>query len=242
MPENTPHTTRSAPNPRLYSRRNLKRYGRLVVNWSHRLAWKVDNGRILDLYAAHVAPTHLEVGPADAHFLLRAPAPIGPSGEDVPTRLRRIHLMDLNPAPLDHCSPRLAGHGQVVPHQHDVLTSPWPLPDASVGSVAMFHVLHCVPGETMRQKEVAFAESARVLGDGGVFIGSTLLGVQDPHTSNNWLARRLQRSYNKPGRNVFHNTGDRLADLRSMLDLHFSRVDLAVMGSAGVWVARGPRR
>ncbi|MFE9244960.1 class I SAM-dependent methyltransferase [Nocardiopsis sp. NPDC006938] len=242
MPENTPRTTRSAPNPRLYSHRNLKRYGQVVVRWSHRLAWKVDNEKILDLYALYMAPTHLEVGPADGHFLLRAPAPATPAGEVVSARLRQIHLMDLNPAPLDYCVPKLAEHGQVIAHEHDVLTAPWPLPDTSVGSVAMFHVLHCVPGQTMRHKAAAFSEAARVLGDGGVFFGSTLLGTGDPRTSNNWLARRLQDVYNKPGRNMFHNSGDRLVDLRAMLDLHFARVDLTVMGSAGVWVAREPRR
>lgn len=242
MPDNNPRTTGSLPNPRLYSARNLRRYRHLVIGLSHRLAWKVDNAHILDLYAAHLAPTHLEVGPADGHFLLWAPSPAGPSGESVPPLLRQIHLMDLNPAPLDYCAPKLAGHGQVIPHQNDVLTDPWPLADASVGSVAMFHVLHCVPGETMRHKVTAFSEAARVLSDGGVFIGSTLLGVDDPHTDNNWLAYRLQAAYNKPGRNMFHNAGDRLVDLRSMLDLHFAHVDLTVMGSAGVWVAREPLR
>ena len=243
MPENSPHTgPGSVPNPLLYSPRNLRRYRRLVVGLSHRFAWRVDNRRILDLYAAHLAPTHLEVGPADGHFLLRAPAPTGPCGEPVPTRLRQLHLMDLNPAPLDHCVPKLAEHGQVVPHQHDVLSAPWPLPDAAVGSVAMFHVLHCVPGATMRHKATAFTEAARVLSVGGVFLGSTLLGVEDPCASNNWLARRLQAAYNTPGRNIFHNTGDQMVDLRALLDLHFARVDLTVMGSAGVWVAREPRR
>lgn len=242
MPDDTPRAARPVPNPQLYSHRNLKRYGQIVVNWSHRLAWKVDNEKILDLYALYMAPTHLEVGPADGHFLLRAPAPAGPSGEPTPIHLRRIHLMDLNPAPLDYSAPKLAEHGQVVPHQHDVLSGPWPLPDASVGSAAMFHVLHCVPGETMRHKVAAFSETARVLGESGVFIGSTILGVEDPHTSNTWLARRLQAAYNTPGRNVFHNTGDRLVDLRAMLDLHFAKVDLTVMESAAVWIAREPRR
>lgn len=243
MPEHTPHTgTGSKPNPRLYSPRNLRRYRRLVVGLSHRLAWKVDNSRILDLYADHTAPTHLEVGPADAYFLLNAPPPTGPQGEPVSVALRQIHLMDLNEAPLDYCTPKLAEYGQVIPHRHDVLSAPWPLPDASVGSIAMFHVLHCVPGPSLRHKAKAFSEAARLLSEGGVFIGSTLLGVEDPHTRNNWLARRLQSMYNAPGRNIFHNAGDRLVDLRSMLDLHFARVELNVMGSAGVWVAREPRR
>lgn len=244
VPDNTPtpRAERSVPNPTLYSPANIKRYGRIVVNWSHRLAWKVDNQAILDLYALHMAPAHLEVGPADGHFLLQAPDPAGPTGEPVPANLRQIHLMDLNSGPLDHCVPLLADRSLVVPHIHDVLNAPWPLEDASVGSVAAFHVGHCVPGQLLRHKAPLFSEPARVLGEGGVFIGSTLLGPDDPHTHNNWLARRLQTAYNKPGRNTFHNAGDRFVDLRAMLDLHFTSVDLRVMGAAGVWVAKGPRR
>lgn len=242
MCDNTPDTARSVPNPRLYSHRNLRRYRRVVVGLSHTLAWNVDNARVLDLYATHLAPVHLEVGPADGHFLLASPAPAGLSGEPAPPGPRQIHLMDLNPEPLDYCTPKLAGHGQVICHQHDVLAAPWPLDDDSVGSAAMFHVLHCVPGDSLRHKAPVFTETARVLDGGGVFIGSTLLGAADPYTSHNWLARRLQAAYNKPGRNIFHNTGDRLTDLRAMLDLHFARVKLTVMGAAAVWVAREPRR
>lgn len=242
MPDNSPHTAPSEPNPRLYSPSNLRRYRRLVVGLSHRLAWKVDNSRILGLYAVYLAPIHLEVGPADGHFLLNSPPPAGPSGEPVSVALRQIHLMDLNDGPLNHCAPRLAEHGQAITYRHDALAAPWPLPDASMGSVAMFHVLHCVPGKSLRHKANAFSEAARVLSEGGAFIGSTLLGVEEPRTSNNWIARRLQSVYNSPSRNIFHNTGDRLGDLRSMLDLHFARVELTVMGAAGVWVARGPRK
>ncbi|WP_285732774.1 methyltransferase domain-containing protein [Nocardiopsis sp. ATB16-24] len=241
MPEHL-STGVSTPNPRLYSPRNLKRYRHLVVGLSHRLAWKVDNTRIADLYAHHLAPTHLEVGPADGHFLTQAPNPTGPGGEPFPPSLRQIHLLDLNPAPLARCARLLGERAQVITHEHDVLTSPWPLADDSVGSVAMFHVLHCAPGASLRHKHTAFSEAARVLPETGVFIGSTLLGAEDVHTHNNWLARRLQAAYNRPGRNIFHNTQDRLVDLRAMLDLHFTDVELTVMGAAGVWVARGPIR
>ncbi|WP_150236414.1 class I SAM-dependent methyltransferase [Nocardiopsis quinghaiensis] len=241
MPENSLGPV-SAPNPRLYSPRNLKRYRRLVVGLSHRFAWKVSNTEIHALYARYVAPTHLEVGPADGHFLVNAPDLTGPGGEPVSPSLRQVHLLDLNPAPLEVCARLLRERAQVITHEHDVLATPWPLADASVGSVAMFHVLHCVPGASIRHKRTAFSEAARVLSETGVFIGSTLLGADDPHTRNNWLARRLQTAYNRPDRNIFHNTEDRLTDLRAMLDLHFTDVQLTVMGSAAVWVARGPSR
>lgn len=241
MPENSPSPV-SEPNPRLYSHRNLRRYRRLVVGLSHRFAWKVDNAEIADLYAHHTAASHLEVGPADGHFLVNSPDPVGPDGVPLSARLRQVHLLDLNSAPLARCARLLRDRAQVVAHQHDVLACPWPLADDSVGSVAMFHVLHCVPGASLRAKHTPFSEVARVLAPRGVFIGSTLLGVEDPFTRNNWLARRLQHAYNRPGRNVFHNDGDRLVELKHMLGLHFTEVQVTVMGAAGVWVARGPRR
>lgn len=236
--------TRSVPNPQLYSRRNIANYRRVVVHWSHSLAWKVDNERIYRLYAAHMAPVHLEVGPADGHFLLAADPPLDASGEPVSNRVRQIHLLDLNTEPLDHCVPLLQNRGVVSRHEHDVLDSPWPLPDASLGSIAMFHVLHCVPGQTIRDKQTVFAGAARALSDGGVFFGSTLLGLDDPSplVHHNWLSHMLQKAYNKPARNIFHNHGDHLTDLKTALGWHFHEVDVSVMGSAAVWVAREPIR
>lgn len=241
MPENA-SPPRSTPNPKLYSHRNLQRYHRLVVGLSHRFAWKVDNTAITALYARHLAASHLEVGPADGHFLVNAPDPVGPDGMPLSRSLRQIHLLDLHAAPLERCARLLDERAQVSTHQHDVLARPWPLTGEAVGSVAMFHVLHCIEGASMFAKHTPFSEVARVLAPGGVFIGSTLLGVEDPFTRNNWLARRLQRIYNRAEPTVFNNHGDRFVELRHMLSLHFTDVQVSVMGAAGVWVAKGPRR
>ncbi|PDP87436.1 hypothetical protein CQJ94_11845 [Glycomyces fuscus] len=218
------------------------RYRRLIIGLSSRHAWKIDNDRLARMYASHVSANHLEVGPADGHFLSQAPDPVDASGGPVPAERRRIQLMDLNPGPLRMCEPKLAGRARVTSHVHDVLSAPWPVADASVDSVAMFHVLHCVPGNGIRAKATAFSEAARVLSpEQGVFFGATLPGAADGHTSNNWLARRLQHAYNQPERNIFHNRGDRVTDLRAVLEEHFTDVEVTVMGADALWVARGPR-
>ncbi len=233
MPENA-SPPRSAPNPKLYSHRNLQRYRRLVVGLSHRFAWKLDNTELLDLYLRHVRERHLEVGPADLHFLSFTPAP-------TLARLWHVDVLDINPAPLNTARKRLAGRAQVDTHKHDMLVAPWPIADQSVDSLACGNVLHCVPGNGFRAKSTAIGEMARVLTDDGTAWGYTLLGAQDPAISPNLLARYLMHRYNRAD-NVFHNTDDRLSDLSHELDARFTEVRLWVMGCAAVWVARGPRR
>ncbi|NKY96651.1 class I SAM-dependent methyltransferase [Nocardiopsis alborubida] len=236
MPEQPPttHAWISAPNPRLYSLTNLNRYGRLIVDKSHRLAWKLDNAELLDLYLRHVSDRHLEIGPADMHFLSRTPAP-------AMEHQWRVDVLDINEAPLNMARERLAGRARVGTHQHDVLATPWPLSDQSVGSLACGNVLHCVPGKSFAAKATAIDEMSRVLNDTGVAWGYTLLGAQDPALSPNLLARYLMYRYNRAD-NVFHNIGDRLTDLSRELDLRFTEVRLWVMGCAAVWAVRGPRR
>jgi SAM-dependent methyltransferase len=240
MPESTPPPDRtsttwvSSPNPGLYSPDNLARYGDLIVGKSHRYAWKLDNSRLLDLYLRHVSPDHLEIGPADLHFLDRTPAP-------AMQHQWRVQVLDINRAPLEVAAEKLTGRAHVALHEHDILTAPWPVADASVDSLACGNVLHCVPGDGFAAKAVVFDEMARVLTDGGTAWGYTLLGAQDPAVSPNLLARLLMRSYNK-AENTFHNTGDRLADLERELNPRFGEVELSVMGCAAVFVMRRPIR
>ncbi|MEV6820999.1 class I SAM-dependent methyltransferase [Nocardiopsis dassonvillei] len=233
MPENA-SPPRSAPNPKLYSHRNLQRYRRLVVGLSHQFAWKLDNTELLDLYLRHVRERHLEVGPADLHFLSLTPAP-------TLAHLWHVDVLDINPAPLNTARERLAGRAQVDTHEHDILVAPWPIADQSVDSLACGNVLHCLPGKGFRAKATAIGEMARVLTDDGTAWGYTLLGAQDPAISPNLLAHYLMHRYNHAD-NIFHNTGDRLTDLSNELDARFTEVRLWVMGCAAVWVARGPRR
>ncbi|WP_236572308.1 class I SAM-dependent methyltransferase [Nocardiopsis sp. FR4] len=234
MPEHT-SPPQSIPNPKLYSPRNLARYNKLVIEFSHTWAWKLDNDALLDLYLRHVSDRHLEIGPADAHFLDRTPAP-------ALAHQWHVDVLDLNQAALDMAVGKLAGRAQVSPHRHDILVKPWPLTGRSVDSIACGNVLHCVPGAGFRAKAVAFSEMARVLSDDGVAWGYTLLGSQDPVIRPNLLARGLMWVYNRPKANTFHNRGDFYADLQDVLGLCFSQVKVHVMGCAAVWVVRGPRR
>lgn len=232
MPENTPWV--SAPNPVLYSPANIQRYRSLVVDKSHRYAWRLDNDQLQDLYLRNVSDRHLEIGLADLHFLHHTPAPAMAHGW-------HVHVLDINRAPLEEAKTKLAGRAQVDTHEHDILVAPWPMADQSVDSLACGNVLHCLPGAGFRAKAAVFDEMARVLTEDGVAWGYTLLGAHDPAISPNPLARLLMRSYNK-AENTFHNTGDRYTDLERELHLRFAQVELSVMGCAAVWVVRRPVR
>lgn len=67
---------------------------------------------------------------------------------------------------------------------HDLEERPWPLEDASHGTIVASHVL-----EHLRNPEDAFAEAARVLVDGGTFEVQVPLGLDartDPTHVGEW--------------------------------------------------------
>ncbi len=96
----------------------------------------------------------------------------------------QITLMDLNPNSLDAAARRLARYAPRT-HRANVL-DPWGLPQGSFDSVAMCHLLHCLPG-AIPEKAVVFEHALGALAPGGVLFGATLLGEGVEHT---WLARR----------------------------------------------------
>lgn len=235
--DSAPHTPSgwaSRPNPDLYSPTNIDRYNKVVVNYSHRWAWRIDNSAIARLYAEHVGKHHLEVGPGDGHFLAQTPTP------DLVHRWQ-VGLLDLNPHCLNKAAERLADRAYVQALEHDMLTAPWPVSGASQDSIACGNALHCVPGAGFTAKKHVFAEMARCLADDGVAFGYTLLASGDRMIRPNLLARVLMRSYNRKD-NVFHNRGDFYTDLERILGMYFADVEIGVMGCAAVWTVRGPIR
>ncbi|MFY7064679.1 hypothetical protein ACOQFV_02335 [Nocardiopsis changdeensis] len=237
MPDHTPYTGAgwiSRPNPTLYSPENIRRYGDLIVGKSHKWAWKLDNTRLQDLYLSHVRDPHLEIGPADLHFLDRTPAP-------AMAHQWQVDVVDINTAPLDTAKEKLTGRAQVRTHEHDVLALPWPVKKHHFLSLAIGNVLHCLPGAGFTTKTAVIQGMAEALADDGVAWGYTLTGAQDPMTRTNLLARVLMWHYNKAD-NIFSNRGDRFTDLERELKMYFAAVEICPMGSAAVFVVGEPIR
>lgn len=240
MPDNTPHTPRtgtgwiSRPNPTLYSPKNIQRYSDLIVDKAHRWAWKLDNDQLQDLYLRYVSDQHLEIGPADLHFLDRTPAP-------AMAHQWHVGVLDINSAPLTAAREKLTGRAEVKTYEHDILTLPWPTEKYRFRSLAIGNVFHCLPGAGFAAKTAAIQGMADALSDDGVAWGYTLTGVQDPMTRANPLARALMWRYNKAD-NIFSNRGDRYVDLERELKMYFTTVEIRTMGSGVVFVLREPIR
>lgn len=225
MPE-TPRVPVSEPNENIYNLRVLRWvYTPVAIQFSHRFAWRVPNRLLHRNHADYVGDTHLSVGPGNGYFLARLPRD---------TRLRRLHLLDLNPACLRITADRMAERFRVRVHRADALRT-WPLATGSVDSVDAHMMAHTLPGDRIGDKEGLFAEAARVLRPGGTFFGATIL-ASGAGVRHGWLARRLMRLYNGQ-QNTFSNAGDTAEDLTHMLERHFTDVDLRVHGCVGVWTA-----
>lgn len=205
-----------------YSPRFLRVYDWWVLGVMARAVWRTPVQPMADAYSRHVGQHHLEVGPGTGYLLAVA---------DLPADVE-ITLLDANPHVLAHASRRLAGW-DVVAVEANVL-EPLPL-DGPFDSAGLSNVLHCLPGP-MAAKASPVGHVAEVLGAEGVLIGSTLLGLAEPHT---WAARSVLKIGNRKG--AFDNLEDTADGLRRMLEASFSHVEIEVAGSIARFEARNPR-
>ena len=205
-----------------YSRLVLRLYDPLVVGLAAKHVWRCPPQPIVDNYRRHIRPNHLDVGPGTGYFLEIAGLPHGAP----------VTILDPNPDVLRHSASRLRDL-DVTPVEADVL-KPLPVP-GPFNSAALNLVLHCLPGP-MARKAPAIANVAAVLAPDGVLFGSTVLGEGPRHTR---AARWMLAAYNRRG--AFDNLGDTEAGVRTILDAAFEQVEVDVVGSVAVFVARGPR-
>jgi SAM-dependent methyltransferase len=194
-------------------------YDPLVLGVMNRFVWRCPTSEILRLYEDHATGAHLDVGPGTGYYLDRCPEPP-----------RAITLLDVNPDVLDAASRRLARLGPGV-HRANLL-EPIELQGGTFDSIALTHVLHCLPG-TPAAKMVVFDNLAPLLRPGGHLFGSTILAGGVPHTP---VSRGLMRFLNRRG--VFGNRDDDLATLELALATRFAEHEVRVVGSVALFVAR----
>lgn len=113
------------------------------------------------------------------HVLEIGPGP-GLTTDVLRTRVRRITVVEIDPALADSLAHRTAGTNVIVVRGD---ATSLPLADASVSAVVCFTMLHHVPSPALQDR--LLAEAARVLRPGGMFAGS------DSTTS--WLFRLIHR-------------------------------------------------
>ena len=211
------------PSAAVYSTLVLKVYDAWVLGFSNRFVWRCPTGAVLlPFYRQHLGRRHLEVGVGSGYYLARA----GLSAAD------RLTLLDMNPQSL-HAASRRAG----IPVDA-VLADALALGDALQGrefdSIALFYLLHCLPGD-MVSKAAVFAGLKKHLSADGVLYGATILGDAAGH---NAIGRRLMKVYNRKG--IFGNQTDTQAGLDAALSRHFGEVEIKRQGRVALFTARKP--
>lgn len=204
----------------LYTRHVLAVYDAWVYGFNCPVLWRCPKGRLVELYDANIGARHLDIGVATGRLLDECRFPV---------ELPDITLMDLNPNSLDAASRRLARYSPRT-HLANVL-EPWGLPDGSFDSIAMCHLLHCLPG-AIPEKALAFEHARAALVPGGVMFGATILGEGADHTR---LSRLAIAAGNRRG--VMSNLNDSLADLNAALGRVFASHEAQVMGSVALFAA-----
>jgi ubiquinone/menaquinone biosynthesis C-methylase UbiE len=200
----------------------LSTYDRWVIGFMARFVWRSSTPAAVERYRRNVGERHLDVGPGTGYFLAEAELPSD----------AEITLLDPNTHVLDHASNRLEGLN-VTSVEADVL-KPLPL-DGQFDSVALHHVLHCLPGPQAR-KATAIRNVAAVMKPDGVLFGGTLLGLSANHSAP---ARAMIRIGNWHG--GFDCLEDTVEGLRQILDDSFGSVEIEVEFSLAYFTARQPR-
>ena len=209
----------------VYSPWVLKLYDWWVLGVSNRWAWQCSTEDVLlPFYRKYVGTRHLDVGVGTGFYLEHAG--FGPAQE--------LSLLDLNENSLGAAAARL-GRTDVSWFVQDVTQPLGALGDRKYDSIALFYLLHCLPGD-MASKACVFDHLKRHLAVEGVLYGATILGDGAGH---NALGRKLMGVYNKKG--IFGNRADTLEGLEQALRRHFVDVEFKQHGKVACFTARRPR-
>jgi SAM-dependent methyltransferase len=207
----------------LYSSAFLRIYDQLIYGFNCPVIWRCPRAPMVELYDDNVSSRHLDVGVGTGLLLdlCRFPA-----------ERPEITLFDANPNSLKAASRRIRRYAPATV-EADVL-KPWPLEDR-FETIALVHLLHCLPGDSIADKEVVIESARERLAPGGSLFGATILG--DPELQSG-LSRRVLPLANRRG--ALSNLGDRRADLDAALGRHFDSHQLKVRGAVALFVAPAP--
>jgi 2-polyprenyl-3-methyl-5-hydroxy-6-metoxy-1,4-benzoquinol methylase len=205
----------------VYTSGFLRVYDRVLYGFVSPRVWRCTKHPLLNLYERNVSARHLDVGVGTGVLLDQCRMPL---------EHPQITLMDANANCLAAAAERLARY-QPLLHRGNVLDS-WALDSSSFDSVAMTHILHCLPGDSILDKAVVFDHAADALAPGGVLFGATILGDENLQTPT---SRLVLRGLNRKG--AMSNLGDQEADLDSVLAARFDRHRIELCGAVALFSA-----
>lgn len=204
----------------IYSRPFLTVYDTLVYGFNSPVLWRCRKARMVELYDAQVSGRHLDVGVGSGALLDACRFPVAKP---------EITLLDMNSNSLAVTAARLARYAPRTV-QGNALEA-WPLETGAFDSVALAHIVHCLPG-AMADKQPVFEHARAALAPGGVLFGATILGhgveLSLPARSALALSNR---------RGVLSNREDDPAALDAVLARVFSRHELHIRGAVALFTA-----
>lgn len=206
----------------IYSRAFLKVYDFVAYDVNSRFFWRCPRSRLVALYDANLSARHLDIGVGAGLVLDESSFPV-PAPD--------LTLMDLNPNSLAAAAARVSRYAPRT-HRANVL-KPWGLPPASFDSVAMCHLLHCLPGALPQKAAIACGHAREALAPGGALFGATILGkgveLSPPGRATVAIANRL---------GVLSNLDDDREGLEAALATAFSDYEIEVVGTVALFAAR----
>lgn len=211
----------------VYSPWVLNIYDFWVLGLSNSYAWKCPTDAVLlPFYMQNMSADHLDVGVGSGYYLARSTAMPG----------QVVTLLDLNDHSLQAAAERVS-HLKPARVREDVLHPTGQLGDRRFGSISLFYLLHCLPGNMARKAFAVFDYLRMHLAPGGTLYGATILGETAGH---NWMGQRLINVYNSKG--IFDNRDDSVLGLELALRHHFARVHVWQQGKVALFRAQLPIR
>lgn len=205
----------------LYTRWFLAAYDRIALGTTSRLIWQCPSDNIISLYNQHVSANHLDVGVGTGYFLDNCV---------FPSTNPRLVLVDLNLNSLTIARKRLARYSPQTYHQNAL--GPLDIVDPCFDSIAVNHLLHCLP-VTMQAKGTVFEHLKTLLNPGGILFGTTLLysGVKRsfPATYTYYWLNLL---------GIMTNKQDDVEGLKQNLARHFTKSCIEIIGCGALFWGR----
>ena len=195
-------------------------YDLVVLGISNRMLWRCPTRRLLRFYDDNVSANHLDVGVATGYY---------PAHCRFPAQPVRLGLMDLN----EHCLRRAAQRTEryrPLPLLRNAL-EPIPFDGPRFDSVALFYLLHCLPGD-IEDKACVFDHLRPLMRDGAVLFGATIVQGAAPRSR---AASRLMDLYNARG--IFSNAHDTTEALEAALAARFRHWHVEVQGCVALFRA-----
>lgn len=205
----------------VYSNLLLAIYDIEVLMFELQYIFKCPLRKVKDFVNKNISSRHLDVGVGTGYFLDTCEFPV-----ENPT----VHLMDLNPNTLKKTANRIKRY-KPIPHLCNVL-EPIQADLPVFDSISAVNLFHCLPG-SMLSKEAAVKNLKPFLRAGGVFFGVTVLGQGVEAGISYRMANSI---YNRKA--IFSNLQDNAQDLEVILNNHFRKVSVDVVGSVAFFTGQ----